>query len=110
MFFRAVKSPCSPRLSLPGNEQSVESLKTLLRQIKHLNLSDRVKVGKPMASGGYADVYEGTFIVVGPQCGPQPMKVAIKRFRVFMHEEAGKDLAKVSTHYLRYVSCDKHRK
>ena len=82
-------------LSVPGQAQSVASLTTLLRQIKHLDLSERVNVGRPMASGGYADVYEGTFVVQGRE---QLLKVAIKRFRVFMHEDAGKDLAKVRGH------------
>ena len=96
-----MRSPRSPRLTIPGEEQSVESLKTLLHEIKHLDLSERVKVGEPMASGGYADVHEGTIDVIGLHGVRQPMKVAVKRFRVFMHEGAGKDLAKV-----RYFSVN----
>lgn len=86
--------PDSPvlKLAVPGRTRSVDSLNTLLRDLKHLDLSKHVVVGRPRASGGYADVYEGIFIVQGTN---ESVKVAIKRFRVFIHEDAGKDLAKV---------------
>ena len=75
-----------------GCSQSVELLHSFLEQIKHFDLSECVSIGQPRASGGYADVYEGTLQLKGYS---KVTKVAVKKFRVFIHVDAGKDLAKV---------------
>ena len=57
-------------------------IQELMTGLQHFQISKAITVGRPRATGGFADVYDGWLKVQG---GAQ--KVAIKKFRVIVNEE-----------------------
>lgn len=61
-----------------------ELLQTILSQIRHLDLTKSVSYdsSRPIAYGGYGDLFEGTYNVNGRR----GVKVAVKRIRIFLQQ------------------------
>ena len=76
--------------SLQRDARSLNSLNGVLSQLQHLDISSNLSIGKMKASGGFADVYEGSLRVKGRK---DKQRVAVKRFRVFADDD--KDFVKV---------------
>ena len=55
-----------------------------MKRLAHLQIDGTVRVGQARATGGYADVYDGTVRMRG---GNETTKVAIKKCRVIVEEE-----------------------
>ena len=77
---------------------SSDPLKSLLEDLRHLDVSSRIQTGELKAIGGYSDIYDG-FLTL--QNRGDKRKVAIKRSRTYADPE--KDFSKVRISFNMYV-------